>query len=82
MRHSLIFLSIIFCLTFIANAKQNKDLTDLSRKIKGTKAAQKHPKWGIHGSSATEIEEQLTFENFNVNEDYCGESCQVYTETN
>ena len=48
--------------------------------IKGTKAAKKHPKWGIHGSSAIEIEEQLTFENFAVNEDYCGESCQVYAE--
>lgn len=40
MRHSLIFLSIIFCFTFIANAQQNKDLTDLSRKINGTKAGE------------------------------------------
>lgn len=45
--------------------------------IHGTKKAKKFPKWGIHGSYTSDIEQQTVFEDFKVNEDYCGESCVV-----
>ena len=44
--------------------------------IRGTKEARKFPYWG-RSIGASTAEMQTTFENFEVNEDYCGESCVV-----
>ena len=45
--------------------------------LKGSKEAKKHPYWGRSvGANISEM--QSTFEDFaNINEDYCGESCEV-----
>ena len=45
-------------------------------KLYGTKEAKKFPHWGRSvGADYSEL--QTTMEQFNVNEDYCGESCQI-----
>jgi phosphoadenosine phosphosulfate reductase len=49
--------------------------------IHGTKKAKKYNQWG-NGPKATDVENQMDMTEFfgneiNVNEDYCGESCQV-----
>ena len=42
----------------------------------GTKEAKKFPKWGRSvGADVSKL--QTTFDNFEVNEDYCGESCSI-----
>jgi len=44
--------------------------------LKGSKMAKKFPHWGRSvGADYSEL--QTTFGDFDVNEDYCGESCQV-----
>lgn len=47
--------------------------------LKGTKTAKKFPHWGRSvGAEYSQL--QSTLEDFEVNEDYCGESCQVETD--
>jgi 3'-phosphoadenosine 5'-phosphosulfate sulfotransferase (PAPS reductase)/FAD synthetase len=44
--------------------------------IHGSKKAKKYYKWGM-GPKTSDIKKQMVFDQFIVNEDYCGESCQV-----
>jgi len=44
--------------------------------IHGSEHAKQFPKWG-HSTGADQAELQTTLEQFNVNEDYCGESCII-----
>jgi len=44
--------------------------------LHGNKKAKKYSKWGM-GPSTMDVTNQTTFEDFVVNEDYCGESCEV-----
>jgi hypothetical protein len=45
-------------------------------KEKGSKDAQKFPHWGRSvGADYSEL--QTTFEQFEINDDYCGESCAI-----
>jgi len=44
--------------------------------IRGTDEAKKRPYWGSF-SGVDSSESQTTFDDFTVNEDYCGESCEV-----
>ncbi len=44
--------------------------------LHGTTEAKKHPYWG-RGSGVGNIELQKQFSDFEINDDYCGESCDV-----
>lgn len=54
--------------------KQHKPIRELKLQLYHLK---NHSTWGGRGSTTEDISKQSVFEDFKVNEDYCGESCMV-----